>query len=70
VVTFAISAGVRIKFGILGCELVRKTLRAVAVIPGVFANHAELAIYPGDAHVLCFSRMIYRIRKQPEWMRS
>lgn len=53
-VTFAISAGVRIRFGILGCELVRKTLRAVAVIPGVFANHAELAIYPGDAHVLCF----------------
>ena len=36
-VTFAISAGVRMRFGILGCEVVRKTRMAVAVIPGVFA---------------------------------
>jgi len=35
--TSAISSGVRIRFGILGCELVRKTRMAVAVIPGVFA---------------------------------
>jgi len=36
-VTFAISAGVRMRFGILGCEVVRKTRMAVAVIPGVLA---------------------------------
>jgi hypothetical protein len=36
-VTSAVSSGVRIRFGIFGCELVRKTRRAVAVIPGVFA---------------------------------
>jgi len=35
--TSAISAGVRMRFGIFGCELVRKTRMAVAVIPGVFA---------------------------------
>ena len=36
-VTLAISAGVRMRFGIFGCELVKKTRMAVAVIPGVFA---------------------------------
>ena len=36
-VTFAISAGERVRFGIFGCELVKKTRMAVAVIPGVFA---------------------------------
>ena len=36
--TSVISSGVRIRFGIFGCELVRNTRRAVAVIPGVFAT--------------------------------
>src|SRR6516164_6651934 len=35
--TIAISAGVRVRFGIFGCELVKKTRLAVAVIPGVLA---------------------------------
>jgi hypothetical protein len=33
-------------------------LRAVAVIPGVFAIRAELAIYPGDALVLSYFRQL------------
>jgi hypothetical protein len=32
-----VSSGVRARFGIFGCELVRKTRRAAAVIPGTFA---------------------------------
>jgi len=36
-VTSAISFGVRIRLGIFGCEVVRKAVRAVVVIPGVFA---------------------------------
>ena len=35
--TSVVSSGVRIKFGIFGCELLRKTRIAVAVIPGAFA---------------------------------
>jgi hypothetical protein len=36
--TFAISSGVRIRFGIFGCDVVRKTRRAVAVMPRVLAT--------------------------------
>jgi hypothetical protein len=32
-----VPSGVRARFGIFGCELVRKTRRAAAVIPGTFA---------------------------------
>ena len=35
--TSFISSGLRIRFGILRCEVVRKTYRAIAVMPGVFA---------------------------------
>jgi hypothetical protein len=37
VVTSAISSGVKIRFGIFGCEVVRKTRIAVAVMPRVLA---------------------------------
>jgi|SRR6516162_3854331 len=35
--TSAVPSGVRIRFGIFGCEVVRKTRRAVAVMPLVLA---------------------------------
>ena len=35
--TSAVSSGVRIRLGIFGCEVVRKTRRAVAVMPRVLA---------------------------------
>src|SRR5215468_8056871 len=39
--TFVISSGVRIRFGIFGCELVRKTRMAVAVHPSGIGDVAE-----------------------------
>jgi hypothetical protein len=35
--TSAVSSGVRMRFGIFGCEVVRKTRNAVAVMPRVSA---------------------------------
>jgi hypothetical protein len=48
--TSVISSGVRIRFGIFGCELVRKTRITVAVIPRVLAmsrNAGPMAIILG-----------------------
>jgi len=50
--TSAISSDVSIRFGIFGCELVRKARSAVAVIPGVFAisrNAGPISTVLGEA---------------------